>query len=48
LIVVSFVHLKHQTTHNVHEANNLKHDAPNSQYHSTVPYKHGGNAKLSG
>jgi hypothetical protein len=28
-------------------ADNLKHDAPNSEYYSTVPHKHGGNAKLS-
>jgi hypothetical protein len=45
--VVSFVNLKHQTTNNVHEANNLQHDAPNSEYYSTVPYKYGGSAKLS-
>jgi hypothetical protein len=47
IAVVSFVNLKQQTTNNVHEANNLKHDAPNSEYYGTVPYKHGGNAKLS-
>jgi hypothetical protein len=47
IAAVSFVNLKHQTTNNVHEANNLKQDAPDSEYYITVPYKHGGNAKLS-